>query len=89
MKVKVYWINSGGSVGSDYAVRFTSNEVFFADGGWNALASTFLTAAQARKAARLPDVKSKTRNAAIKAASLMNKAIQSIESALEAEPEST
>jgi len=87
MKVKVYWVNSGGTVGFDEAVRFTKTTVHFADGGWNPIGTTFLTEAQARRAARLPERQPKVRKASVKAALLMNKAIDLIEDALDKEPE--
>ena len=51
--IRVYWINSGGTIGTDDAVRVNKGRVEFADGGWNPVESTFLTERQARKSAGL------------------------------------
>lgn len=81
--LRVYWVNSNNTVGSDIAVRFTKSEIYFADGSWNPRASTYLTENQARKAERLSEPVPKLRKASIKAALLMNKAIELIEDNLD------
>lgn len=82
--VRVYWANSGsGTVGSDVAVKFNGTRVEFEDGGWNPLSRTYLTEAQARKAARLPEVQPKVRKAAQRVSRLLSMAEELLTNALE------